>query len=171
MVWAGIPPQRTKVLGLGWVSKSLPKSSLLGLNHRGVTDRQIESCDWESSSQSSKLLSKKWGANILMVFPNFPLLCSPHCTLGSHWALSTPEAGSLLPTGRNQTLYGLGAHLVALASATATEAVCHFSHRLGALTHPVLPSGILLVSSWASDFSCLIYKVGTLCNSGSESAL
>lgn len=79
---------------------------------------------------------------------------------GSHWALSTSEAGSLLPTGRNQTLYGLCAHLIALGSATATEAVCHFLHTLGIPTHPALPSGTLPVSSWASDLVSLSTKRG-----------
>lgn len=77
MVWAGVPwwVSEGQISRPGWVSKSLQKSFLPGLNHHGVTDGQTESCDWESSSQSPEVLSK----NILIVFSKFPLLCSPHC--------------------------------------------------------------------------------------------
>lgn len=79
--WAGAPQwvSEDQSARPGWVSKNLQKSLLPGLNHSGVTDGQNESCDWESSSLSPERLSKKWGANILIVFSKFPLMCSPRC--------------------------------------------------------------------------------------------
>lgn len=40
----------------------------------------------------------------------------------------------------------------------ATVTVCHFLHRLDSPTPLALPSGIIPVSSWASDLNFLIYK-------------